>query len=285
MRFARATGTVSVPGAELYYESRGSGQPVLLAHPSGGDASYLAELAENLAPRYRVVTYDRRGHGRSRMSDPDAVPSVRQHSDDAARLLGMLGVRASHVFGSSAGAVVALELVTRHPEKVRVVIAHEPPAVSVLPDAGSLRESFGRVRDVFVAEGAMAAAEAFLGVVGASNPPAEARVRLAAEFDTGFGRELIPITSYRPDVEALRRRAARVVLGSGSAGPRSLGSRVVAALALQIGTSFISFPGNHWGYASGHAVNSPDEFAALVDRTFSSARPARPEDAVLEHEP
>jgi pimeloyl-ACP methyl ester carboxylesterase len=278
----RTAGAVRVPGAELYYEARGSGPLVLLIHPSGRDADCFAELAGHLEGRYRVVAYDRRGHGRSRMSDSGASPPVDEHADDAVRLLDAMGVTASHVFGSSAGAVVALDLVTRYPAKVGVVIAHEPPAVSVLPDADTLHTSFGRVHDIHRASGPASAADAFLAVVGAVNPPVEARARLAAELAAGLARELLTVTGYRPDIEALRRQSARLVLGAGEANPRSLGHRVVEALAQRVGTSPIRFPGDHWGYASHRGPGSPSSFARLVDRVVSSESSAT---KVAGHEP
>jgi pimeloyl-ACP methyl ester carboxylesterase len=56
---------LAVNGAELYYEVRGSGPPVLLIMGFTGDGGNFETLAELLADEFTVVTYDRRGNGRS----------------------------------------------------------------------------------------------------------------------------------------------------------------------------------------------------------------------------
>jgi pimeloyl-ACP methyl ester carboxylesterase len=56
---------VTVNGAELYYEVRGSGPPVLLIMGGTGDGGHFDTLADRLADEFTVVTYDRRGNGRS----------------------------------------------------------------------------------------------------------------------------------------------------------------------------------------------------------------------------
>ena len=58
------TGTLKVPGANLYYEIRGSGPVLLLICGGVYDAAGYAGLAQQLADRYTVVSYDRRGNSR-----------------------------------------------------------------------------------------------------------------------------------------------------------------------------------------------------------------------------
>jgi pimeloyl-ACP methyl ester carboxylesterase len=55
-------------------------------------------------------------------------------ADDAQRLIVESTNQPALVFGSSVGALIGLELVARHPEKVRLLVAHEPPAWELLPD-------------------------------------------------------------------------------------------------------------------------------------------------------
>jgi pimeloyl-ACP methyl ester carboxylesterase len=64
------TGTLKVPGASLYYEVRGSGPVLLLVCGGLYDAAGYAGLARQLAGRYTVVTYDRRGNSRSPLDGP-----------------------------------------------------------------------------------------------------------------------------------------------------------------------------------------------------------------------
>jgi acetyltransferase/esterase len=54
-----------VPGARLYYETRGTGPLLLLIADANGDANVFPPLADLLAANLTVVTYDRRGYTRS----------------------------------------------------------------------------------------------------------------------------------------------------------------------------------------------------------------------------
>ena len=57
--------TFDVPGAQLYYETRGSGPLMLMIPGANGDADAFGMVADRLAARHTVVTYDRRGFSRS----------------------------------------------------------------------------------------------------------------------------------------------------------------------------------------------------------------------------
>src|SRR5690349_16890977 len=135
----QATGTsaLKVPGASLYYEVRGTGPVLLLICGGVYDAAGYAALAQQLQDRYTVVTYDRRGNSRSPLDGPPEPQRIDVHADDAHRLLSEMGIaagRPAFVFGNSSGAMIGLELVARHPEQVRVLVAHEPPIFELLPD-------------------------------------------------------------------------------------------------------------------------------------------------------
>jgi pimeloyl-ACP methyl ester carboxylesterase len=137
---------LDVPGARLYYERRGSG-PLLLMIGSPMDSTGFAGLASALAGDYTVVTYDPRGIGHSSREDTTGDVTPEQQADDVARLLSVLGGEPAHVFGSSGGAVVGLALVTAHPGQVRTLVAHEPPAVELLPDSAQVRAQIDDIYD------------------------------------------------------------------------------------------------------------------------------------------
>src|SRR3954469_25478832 len=131
------THTLDVPGAVLHYDVResetGSDAPVLMLIGSPMDASGFATLAGHFPDR-TVVTYDPRGVSRSERTDDATTSTPDEHADDIHRVISALGAGPVDLFASSGGAVNALALLARHPEDVRVLVAHEPPAAQVLPD-------------------------------------------------------------------------------------------------------------------------------------------------------
>jgi pimeloyl-ACP methyl ester carboxylesterase len=123
----------------LAYHSTGTGPPVLLIHGGAEDATMLTAQAEAIAAHgRRVIWYDRRGTGASTREDWPGG-GADQHADDAAALLEELDAVPATVLGFSSGGVIALALAARHPDVVREVIAWEPAALGMLPDADLLR--------------------------------------------------------------------------------------------------------------------------------------------------
>jgi pimeloyl-ACP methyl ester carboxylesterase len=175
------TRAVEVPGASLHVELRGSG-PFLLLLGGAAGAGGLGLLATGLAERFTVVTHDRRGLGGSRADDPDAPVEVATEADDVAAVLADLSPDPALVAGTSNGAVLGLELVVRHPGRVRALVAHEPPLPGLLPAAE---------RDAF------RAARAGVDSALAAGDPAAAAARLAAL--TGLGRPSGPAPAIDPD--------------------------------------------------------------------------------------
>ncbi|MFF7448091.1 MULTISPECIES: alpha/beta fold hydrolase [unclassified Streptomyces] len=143
-----------------YYDVQGSG-PVLLVHPGGaGHPMGLEPLAQALAGRFTVVTCDPLGLAHGRLGSPVDDQRVEEWSDNARRVLDRVlpDGESAFVLGTSAGAVVALDLLARHPERVRHVVAHEPPCVGLLPDGPRRRAMFREVYDTYRAAGPRAAA-------------------------------------------------------------------------------------------------------------------------------
>src|SRR5205823_2060349 len=125
---------------------RGNGPRLLLISGGPTDADIFVGLADQLADRYTVVTYDPRGNSRSSVDNPDADLSIERHADDAHHLLASFGDTPTLVFGNSSGALVGLDLATRYAQQVRTLIAHEPPCVELLPDREQQR---AQVDDVY----------------------------------------------------------------------------------------------------------------------------------------
>lgn len=115
--------TAAVNGVELFYETEGAGQPVLLIHGGYGGAG--STLVPNLRPeifgflpkeRFWAIAYDRRNAGRSSYSD--ARVTLSDLVEDAVGLLDHLKAQRAIIVGSSAGGPIATQLALTYPERV-----------------------------------------------------------------------------------------------------------------------------------------------------------------------
>ncbi|MFF9868811.1 alpha/beta fold hydrolase [Streptomyces sp. NPDC013953] len=269
------TGTLDVPGATLHYEQRGSG-PVLLLIPGGAaDAGLYEAMAPALATgRFTVVSYDPRGLSRSPLDGPLTDQRVEVWSDDAHRLLDLLAPgEDAYVFGSSSGAIVALDLLARHPERLRRVVAHEPPLLELLDDPAPHRALFTEVRDISRERGAGAAIARFSEGLGerpaekATELPPELRdmaPRMHANLPLFLERILCPFSATVPDVDALSRTADRLVLAAGrDSRQQEALYGPVKRLAELLGAGITELPGGHVG-----CTEQPEEFARLLLTTL-----------------
>jgi 3-oxoadipate enol-lactonase len=140
-----------INGLELEYEVKGSGEPLLLIDPVLSDGS-LPLLAEpELAERYRIVVYHKRGWvGSTRTPGP---VTIAEHAADAAALLDYLDIPRAHIAGHSSGASVALQLAYERPERAHSLVLLEPTLLSVpaaqafLAKAGPALQSHAAGRD------------------------------------------------------------------------------------------------------------------------------------------
>ena len=137
----RTISTIEVAGDTLFYKVTGEGTPLLLIAGGGGDGDLYLPLADALPDSFMVITYDRRANARSSMNHSDQF-SVLQQAEDAVAILDAVGVQDAYVFGNSSGAVIALEMVRRFPERVKGVIAHEPPLARLHPNADKWHRFF-----------------------------------------------------------------------------------------------------------------------------------------------
>ncbi len=107
-------------GTRLYWESRGTGEPVLLIHGLGLSGGAWWRTVEALCPTLRVITFDHRGIGQSESLMPAFTTEAM--ADDAASILDELSLESAHVYGFSLGGMVAQQLALRHPRRVRSLI-------------------------------------------------------------------------------------------------------------------------------------------------------------------
>ena len=104
-------------GARVWWDERGTGEPVLLVHGLGYPSDMWYRLLPALAARHRVLVLDNRGTGRTGV--PPAPVGVEVLAADAAAVVEAAGEASAHVVGASLGGLVAQELALSRPELVR----------------------------------------------------------------------------------------------------------------------------------------------------------------------
>jgi pimeloyl-ACP methyl ester carboxylesterase len=110
-----------VNGVHLYFETYGSGRPLILLHGGLGSGEMFGPILGTLAADHQVVLVDLQGHGRT--ADVDRPLDVRLMADDVAALIDHVGLGRPDVAGYSLGGGVALQVAIRHPEKVGRLVA------------------------------------------------------------------------------------------------------------------------------------------------------------------
>ncbi len=260
--------TLKVPGAQLFYEAEGSGPLLILIPGARGDGEVFRQVARPLAAQYQVVTYDRRGFSRSQLDGPqDYEHRLSTDADDVRRLIEHLTDKPATVFGSSSGAIVALEVLIHAPERVQTVVAHEPPAVLLLPDAASWLAFFDGIYDTYLKEGVPAAMHQFAsGAFGSVDHQLmeHAMREHANEYTLSnitywMEHELRQYPRVELDLAALAANTERIVLAGGRDSHDQVAYQPNKVLAQKLGLAIVDFPGGHLGF-----VASPAEFAQAL---------------------
>jgi pimeloyl-ACP methyl ester carboxylesterase len=115
----------SEDGTTIAFDRSGEGPPIVLVGGALSDRAVTAPLAGHLAPRFTVISYDRRGRGDSGDTAPFAVE---REVEDLEAVIQEAGGSA-FVFGHSSGGVLALEATRALPDSLTKLALYEPPFV------------------------------------------------------------------------------------------------------------------------------------------------------------
>ena len=129
------TGVVEGAGVALAYEAVGppEGPAVVLVHDMAADARTWAPVAEHLEGR--VIAYDRRGYGGSGAPEPYSATTVSEQAEDLAALMAGLDTAPALLVGEGFGALVVLDVLSRHRAAVRGAVLVDPPLFAFVPEA------------------------------------------------------------------------------------------------------------------------------------------------------
>ncbi|WP_369211238.1 alpha/beta fold hydrolase [Streptomyces flavofungini] len=268
---------LKVPGARLHYEIHGAG-PLLVVVGLPMGCKGFSPLTKELTKYFTVVTFDPRGVLGSPLEDPGQAADPAEMADDVHRLLATLDAGPAYVFASSGGGITALELMAQHPDQVRALVTHEPPLLELLDDREEMRAAIDEICLLY-RDNRPAALQKYLALADIrlhrpAPDPSETDEFTGPEdvwtiLDRLFHHTLRPITRYRPDFDALRPLADRIVVAGGSTAEGSLFHRAAVALAERLGTKTVDFPGDHTGFLS-----DSEAFAHLLSEVLTNTRPA-----------
>jgi pimeloyl-ACP methyl ester carboxylesterase len=221
--------TVEGAGVELAFREAGAGPPALVIHGLASDARAWAPLVDALAAQgARAIAYDRRGYGASGAPDPYAATTVQEQGEDAAALLRGLDAAPALVVGDGFGALVALDLLVRHPGLVRAAVLGDPPLLAFVPEATEALAAQRQALEGALREGGPArAVDVWLG----ARVDAEARVRARAAHSAFFA-DYAGLASWSPARRELRAVGVPVAVVTGPETPAHLIAAADAAAGL-----------------------------------------------------
>jgi pimeloyl-ACP methyl ester carboxylesterase len=254
--------TLQLAGVDLHYETIGSGPLLLCIMGAQGNGSSWKSLAQELSSNYTVAYYDRRGFSNSVITgEQNYSDRLSTDADDAAALIAHLSPKAgATVIGNSSGAIVALNLLLQHPERVLKLVCHEPPAFGALPlpQAAFGDQVVNHIYDVYRKAGPIAAMEAFTSGLATGkegelmrssmHPSTSHEVRANAQF--WFEFELRQYPMAKVDIEGLVALKEKFVPAAGVESGNEVGVAPIACIAGALGKEILRLPGGHLGFVT-----------------------------------
>src|SRR3954447_23351238 len=171
--FAPMGAAIEGAGVELHFRESGSGRAVVLVHGMAADLdSWQVEL-----DGARTIAYDRRGDGRSGAPEPYDRPTVAEQAEDLAALVGRLGAEPAVAAGVDFGALVVLDVLKRHPGRLRAAVLVDPPVFQLVDAFEALAAERAALEDALRAGGPERAVEIWLAARGVADAERLERAR------------------------------------------------------------------------------------------------------------
>lgn len=252
----------------MYYELRGEGAPLVMIHGAAMDADWYKCSAEILASQYQVLTYDRRGSSRSK-AEKEAAFDLDTQVQDLKDLLDELGMEQVFLVGASAGANIAHRFFSLYPDRVKKVILYEPAMVTLLEGTeASIRDWVDKMKELIGRGKINTAMFEFVQSIGeldsrAPEKDAETNLREMNNLYHFLPHEYETFVEYRPDLEATRAVADKLVVAVGDASGTATYATAAKQFAACLDKKVLYYPGLH-----NAPYDLPTEFAVCVMGTL-----------------
>ncbi|KAH7061976.1 Alpha/Beta hydrolase protein [Paraphoma chrysanthemicola] len=278
------TGYLTVPAASIYYETYGSGPLLLFISGANGDADIWRPLARTLSSttNHTIVIYDRRGFSRSYLSSTlpqNYTNRLAVDVNDTRLLIQHLSpAQPVTVLGTSSGAIVALQLLLTFPDTLKTLIAHEPPALTLLPDNATLIAAQKAVYATYRITGIPLAMVQFALLQDMSftasptgNPgftlDGRTSPHVTGNLAYWFEREFLQYPLHEFTAEMFKDVKGKLVLANGKAtNPAGSQYRANAVLAKELGLDVDMVAGDHVGYAGSAVGDFARDLLGVLER-------------------
>jgi len=144
--------TTRINDIDMYYETHGEGEPLVLVAGLGSGVSLFARSIPLFSMDRKVIAFDNRGAGRT--DKPDIPYTIEMMADDTAGLLKALHIERADALGVSMGGRIAMDLAIRHPEMVRRLILVSTSARVTKETRSSFGLRFGKLTKLITGSGA-----------------------------------------------------------------------------------------------------------------------------------
>ena len=190
--------TINRGGVNIYYEDHGSGPAVLLSHGYSATSRMWAGQVEALKDKYRVITWDMRGHGQTDSPADPAAYSEAATCDDMAAILSHLGLESAVIGGLSLGGYMSMAFNVAHPKMTRALMLFDTgPGYKNPVSREGWNETARKRAEVFEAKGLDAlgsGAEVRIAQHSSAQGLAHAARGMLAQFDSRIIESLPEIT-------------------------------------------------------------------------------------------
>lgn len=240
--------TVNLNNVNIYYESHGSGVPVVFVYGLGGNTGMWAGQVEAFSKHYRFITWDPRGHGRSESPADWQQYGHRNSAEDLRALLDHLGIDKACIGGLSMGGGIVATFAVNYPERVKALIIMDSNAASGLGQSPAMRAMREKTVELAETRGMEAVADFLiesnpnLKVQAEASP--EARAKLRGEYvglnPVGYANSVRTILNQTFDATQLAKLRMPALVLAGETDPALAATRHTHSLIP--GAEFVLLP-------------------------------------------
>lgn len=254
--------SVRLDGVDIYYESHGSGLPLVLTYCLGGNSSMWSGQIDAFAEHHRLIVWDPRGHGQSESPTEPSQYGVQRSAEDLRGLLDHLGIDRAHVGGLSMGGGIAARFAVTYPERVMSLMILDSTTASGVPTSSTMREvrettiNLCKTRDMAAVAAYFLEANPNYKLYAGDSPVARERLRqmILALTPHGFANTIQALLDADFPTQRLAQVRAPTLVLAGEHDPALDAVRLTHRTIP--GASFVILPG------AGHLSNldQPDQF-------------------------